>query len=186
MDMTEFVRRSLLLATIGLSASCATNSTGEPARPDTMEIDADDIAALVSDLEKGANAWVQGRLEDTASTMFSQSEDMVLFGPFGGPPLKGKVEWGKRQAAAVQAFGGGRTQLELVDWFAGGDLAVLVLIERGEVFFEGQSEPQPWILRTTQAFRRAGPEKWVRLSRHADPLIDFRPQPATAKLARGD
>lgn len=151
-----------------------------------MPITTDDVLLLIADLERGANAWVQGRLEDTAATTFIQADDMVLMGPFGGPPLKGKAAWGDRQVTAVKAFAGGAARLELVKWFADGDLLVVLLIERGESALGGQSRPQPWVLRTTQVFQRAGAAKWIRLSRHADPLKDFRPLPATAALARGE
>jgi hypothetical protein len=39
--------------------------------------------------------------------------------------------------------------------------------------FEGRASPDPWVLRTTQVFRHDA-EGWLRLHRHADPLIRFR------------
>jgi hypothetical protein len=65
-----------------------------------------------------------------------------------------------------------------------GDVAVIVLIERDEVVVEGSEAPQPWLLRTTQVFEER-PEGWVRLRRHADPLITRRPPPETFAMARG-
>ena len=184
--LSRLARRSALLIGAALLASCAQGLSPMSEAPKPMIVTADDVVRLVADLEKGANAWVNGQLEETASTTFSQADEMVLVGPFGGVPLKGRVEWASRQASAVRAFSNGETKLELVDWHAGGDLLVLVLIERGETQFPGQASPQPWVLRTTQAFRRSRENNWVRLLRHADPLADFRPLPATAALARGE
>lgn len=184
--MRKLARRNLLLAGAVFLASCAQGLSPRSEGLKQMTVTADDVALLVADLENGANAWVNGQLEETRSTNFTQADEMVLVGPFGGPPLKGKAEWGIRQSAAVKAFSNGQTKLELVDWQAGGDLLVLVLIERGQTTFSGQSSPQTWVLRTTQVFRRSGQNSWIRLLRHADPLADFRPPPATAALARGE
>lgn len=186
MALGKFPRRSVLLAGAAILGSCAHGPSPHSEVLKQMTITADDVVHLIADLEKGANAWVNGQLEETASTTFTQANEMVLVGPFGGAPLKGEGEWGARQSAAVKAFTEGNTKLELVDWQAGGDLLVLVLIERGQTRFAGQSSLQPWVLRTTQVFRRSDQNKWVRLLRHADPLADFRPTPATAALARGE
>ena len=51
--------------------------------------------------------------------------------------------------------------------------------------FEDHDEPQPWVLRTTQVFRRDG-MRWLRLHRHADPLIDARSFEAAVSLAKGE
>jgi hypothetical protein len=66
-----------------------------------------------------------------------------------------------------------------------GEVVVLVLIERNEdVSVAASSEPQPWVLRTTQVFEKRA-EGWVRLHRHADPLIERRTPADTFALARG-
>ena len=65
-----------------------------------------------------------------------------------------------------------------------GNLVVIVLLERNSVLFEGKAEPQPFVLRTTQVFRKDG-EKWLRMHRHADPLIDRRSFDATLEIAAG-
>lgn len=56
---------------------------------------------------------------------------------------------------------------------------------RAAGLFGGSVDPQPWVLRTTQVFelRQGG---WVRLHRHADPLIDLRAPGTTFAIARGD
>jgi ketosteroid isomerase-like protein len=65
-----------------------------------------------------------------------------------------------------------------------GDLVVVVLVERNEVTVEGGDAPQPWVLRTTQVFERRD-DRWIRLHRHADPLIARRSPDETFGLARG-
>jgi hypothetical protein len=65
-----------------------------------------------------------------------------------------------------------------------GDQVVVVLIEHNEVSVDGVADPQPWVLRTTQVLeRRDG--GWVRLHRHADPLIERRSPADTFAIARG-
>ena len=178
--MADVDRRALLLVGAGMAAACATSEVEQA--PVTT---AQEVERLVQDLEAGAVAWVNGALEETAAALYAQADDMVIAGPFGGEPLVGRAAWGGAQAAAVRQFAGGESKLEIVDWFAAGDLLVLVLIERGQVTFAGRSEPQPWVLRSTQVFRRADGGRWLRVHRHADPLIDRRPLEATAALARG-
>jgi ketosteroid isomerase-like protein len=65
-------------------------------------------------------------------------------------------------------FRGGTADLELVETYASGDMAVLVLIERqwGEV---GGLPEQDWSLRVTQVYRRDG-SAWRLVHRHTDPL----------------
>jgi hypothetical protein len=55
------------------------------------------------------------------------------------------------------------------------------MIERNQVTFEGRTELREWTLRTTQVFRRDG-SRWVRLHRHADPLLGRRSLEATLAL----
>jgi ketosteroid isomerase-like protein len=65
-----------------------------------------------------------------------------------------------------------------------GDLVVLVMIERNEVTFDGRDGPHPWVLRTTQVFRRSD-RTWVRLHRHANPLMVLRSLDSTLDLLDG-
>jgi hypothetical protein len=60
-------------------------------------------------------------------------------------------------------------------------LLVLVMIERNQVTFERRTQPHAWTLRTTQVFRRDD-DRWVRLHRHADPLLSRRSLEATLAL----
>jgi ketosteroid isomerase-like protein len=80
-------------------------------------------------------------------------------------------------------FRGGEADLELVETYASGDLAVLVAIERqhGEV---GGLPDQDWSLRVTLVFRREG-SQWRLVHRHADPLDHAISMEHMAVLARG-
>jgi ketosteroid isomerase-like protein len=80
-------------------------------------------------------------------------------------------------------FRGGEADLELVESYASGDLAVLVAIERqhGEV---GGMPDQDWSLRVTLVFRAEGSE-WRLVHRHADPLVHAISMEHMAALARG-
>jgi len=93
----------------------------------------------------------------------------VLF-PMAGA---GGAELEARQRRMSSMFRGGSGKCELVRAIASDDLLVLVMIERNEVMFEGRTEPHSWTLRTTQVFRRER-ARWVRLHRHADPLLERR------------
>lgn len=144
------------------------------------DITPNEIRRLVEDLDRGRQAWISGRLEDTATTAMAQADDMTIFGPFGGDVGRGGPELAARQKAAVARFAGGTGSCDLVSAIVSGDLVVLVMLERNEVTFDGETTPRPWILRTTQVFRRDG-ERWLRLHRHADPLI--RPRSLADTLA---
>lgn len=152
-----------------------------------MSITDEDLQALVTAMDRGRARWISGEVDFTEDT-FRQSEDMTIFGPFGGPgPRPGEIPpevFAERQAAAAALFHGGTGSCEVVRTIVEGDLAVLVMIERSEVTFEERDRPYPWVLRTTQVFRRTV-EGWVRLHRHADPLILYRPLDATLDLLDG-
>ncbi len=141
----------------------------------------EEIRRLVEDLDRGRQAWIGGQLEETATTAMAQADDMTIFGPFGDDLGRGGPELAARQAANVARFRGGSGRSELLQAMASGDLVVLVMIERNEVSFAGQDAPRPWILRTTQVFRRDG-ARWLRLHRHADPLVRLRPLEETLQL----
>jgi hypothetical protein len=137
-----------------------------------------EIAALVAELDRARQAWISGRLETTATDAMLQDDAMTLFGPFGGEAVTPSPV----QAKVAALFHGGSGSLEVVNAVAEGDLVVLVLIERNEVLFEGRAAPEPWVLRTTQVFRRDG-TRWRRLHRHADPLIARRSLDDTLAIA---
>jgi ketosteroid isomerase-like protein len=136
-----------------------------------------EIEELVAALDAGRQAWIEGRVEETATTSMAQADDMTIFGPFGGE-LNVLGPWQPKIAAL---FHGGTGRCELLKAFADGDVVVLVMLERNLVRFAEDAEPRPWILRTTQVFRRDG-DRWLRLHRHADPLITRRALAETLAL----
>jgi hypothetical protein len=143
----------------------------------------DDLDRLMRALEAEAEAFLSGRFG--VETGFTQAEAMTIFGPFGGPSSRMPMsELLPLQKVASSQFESGTTTFEVVKRITSGDLAVLVLIERSEVRIAGSSTVQPWVLRTTQVFRLDGEEGWLRLHRHADPLIRYRPSEETFALAR--
>jgi ketosteroid isomerase-like protein len=73
--------------------------------------------------------------------------------------------------------------LEVVQTYASGDMAVLVVIERQRAVVGGLPE-QDWSLRVTLVFRReeAG---WQLVHRHADPLVHSISLEQAAAIARG-
>jgi len=85
--------------------------------------------------------------------------------------------------ALERYFRNGEAELEVVETYASGDLAVLVAIERqhGEV---GGLPGQGWSLRVTLVFRREGAE-WRQVHRQADPLVHGISLEQLATLARG-
>jgi ketosteroid isomerase-like protein len=132
----------------------------------------DDISELLEGLDRGRQAWISGQLEWTATSVFEQSADMTIFGPFGGEATLGDPQ---RQAKIASQFEGGTGLNEIVKVIREGDLVVIVMIERNRVRFSGRSSEEPWVLRTTQIFRKDRPGHWLRLHRHADPLIVRKP-----------
>ena len=153
-----------------------------------MLVTDEDIDQLVQAMDRGRDAWIHGNMESEAPDFpVRQADDMTIFGPFGGIAPRGTapVAVPAKQGEMAARFKGGTGDCELVRAFYEGDLAVLVMIERNEVEFEGHDRALPWILRTTQVFRKEG-NGWIRLHRHADPLASFRDLDETLTLLQGD
>lgn len=139
-----------------------------------MKVTDAEIHKLVEELDRERQAWIEGRFDPKSAGHMVQAHDMTIFGPFGGEAVSGGAELESRQRRMSSMFRGGSGKCELVRSVAADDLLVLVMIERNQVMFEGRSEPHSWTLRTTQVFRRDG-ARWVRLHRHADPLLERLP-----------
>jgi len=139
------------------------------------------VQKLLAELKEASQAWVNGSSSAYAE-MMSHTDDFTIMGPFGGAPIRG---WSERsrvaQAQVASQFKGGAIEIELVASYESEDFIVLVLLERSNVKFEGSDEPQPWILRTTQVYRREG-DRWLVIHRHADPLFEFRSLNQTVAL----
>jgi ketosteroid isomerase-like protein len=80
-------------------------------------------------------------------------------------------------------FQEGEAELEVVETYTSGDVAVLVVIERQHGKVGGLPE-QDWSLRVTLVFRREG-SAWRQVHRHADPLVHGITLDQLAALARG-
>jgi hypothetical protein len=148
-----------------------------------MAVTDGDLEELLTMLDRGRQSWIDGGLDAGQDGKVAQDDDMTIFGPFGGEAGRGPG-LGERQKQAASLFHGGSGACEVVKTIVSGDVVVLVLIERNEAVVTGSEHPQPWVLRTTQVFEKR-PSGWVRLHRHADPLITRRPPADTFALARG-
>ena len=80
-------------------------------------------------------------------------------------------------------FQAGKTELEVVQTYASGNMAVLVVIERQRAVVGGLPE-QDWSLRVTLVFRHEGTE-WQLVHRHADPLVHSISLEQAAAIASG-
>jgi len=149
-----------------------------------IDIKDPEVQSLVHELGRAHDAWIHGRTEKAGTDLMQQDADMTIFGPFGGPIVRNGPDLESRQAAVSAKFRGGSGEIEVVNVFRSGNLVVVVLVERSSVLFEGRTEPQPFVLRTTQVFRKDG-KRWMRLHRHADPLIDRRSFETTIDIAAG-
>lgn len=173
--MQPITRRDLLVTTVaavGVGVNAAelrvSEATSDP-----------EVDALVAALNEGRQAWISGKLETTATNVYAQADDMTIFAPFGG---EAAVADPVRQARSAASFMGGTGHCQVVKTMREGDLVVVVMIEWNTVQFDSHAEPHPWILRTTQVFRRDRPGHWLRLHRHADPLILRRSLADTVRL----
>jgi hypothetical protein len=151
-----------------------------------VEVTDEEVQRLIEAMDLGRARWISGHGELSEGAPFRQADDMTIFAPFGGSsPRPGDLSPGAlaaAQAATSAQFHGGEGSCEVVRTIVAGDLVVLVMIERSTVMFEGRDAPHPWILRTTQVFRRDDEHQWVRLHRHPDPLILRRTLDATLEL----
>ena len=140
-----------------------------------------DVTELVRSTADAASAYIRGDIQRYL-TLIKHGDDYTLMAPYGGEPRRGfDVE--QALESTPKMFRGGEADLELVESYASGDIAVLVVIERqhGEV---GGLPDQDWSLRVTWVFRREGPE-WRLVHRHADPLVHAISLEHMAVIARG-
>ena len=144
----------------------------------------EELAALVSRAAEGASALIRG---DARSyfTLVRHADDFTLMSPYGGRPSRGFDDSDEALEALAQFFRSGEATLEVVESYASGDLAVLVLVEHqhGEV---GDLPEQDLSLRVTLVFRRSADSEWQLVHRHADPLVHGIGLEQLAKLLRGD
>jgi ketosteroid isomerase-like protein len=105
--------------------------------------------------------------------------------PYGGDTVRGFDESDEALDGLARFFRGGEATVEVVETYASGDLAVLVVVERqrGTV---GDLPEQDWSLRVTWVFRRIAESDWELVHRHADALVHAIDHARLGALARGE
>jgi ketosteroid isomerase-like protein len=131
---------------------------------------------------EAASAFIRGDIHRDLA-LIRHADDYTLMAQFGGEPTGGFDASSERLEAMERYFQGGEADLELVQSYTSGDIAVLVVIEQqhGQV---GGLPDQDWSLRITLVFCREGLE-WRLVHRHADPLVHGISLEQAAALARG-
>ena len=143
----------------------------------------EELAELVRRTAEATKAYIRGDMR-TYFALIRYGDDNTLMSPFGGEPTRGSEEPSPERLEALERFfQGGEAELEVVESYASGDLAVLVVIERQRGRVGGLPE-QDWSLRVTWVFRREGSE-WRQVHRHADPLVHGIDLKQVSALARG-
>jgi ketosteroid isomerase-like protein len=174
-------RIDMLLAPLAAAPETRSLSSEETtmAQSDVTE---EELAELVQLTREAARAYIRGDMR-TYFSLMRHGDDYTLMSPFGGEPERGFDTSPARLEALERFFRGGEAELEVVEVYTSGNLAVLVAIERqhGEV---GGLPEQDWSLRVTWVFRRDG-SGWRQLHRHADPLVHGITLGQLAALARG-
>jgi ketosteroid isomerase-like protein len=127
-----------------------------------------ELDELVRRTAEAASALIRGDVRDYIA-LAPHADDYTLMAPFGGEPTCGFDASDESVEALERFFQGGEAELELVESYASGNLAVLVVIERQHGRVGGLPE-QDLSLRVTWVFRREGSE-WRQVHRHADPLV---------------
>ena len=139
-----------------------------------------DLDQLIGRVRAATSAFIGGDMRRYFD-LVDHADDFTLMGPFGGETTRGSE---RDRIAELEAFlRGGEATLEVVETYASGDLAVLVVVEHqhGEV---GDRPPQDWSLRVTLVFRAEG-SRWRLVHRHADALVHPISFARLAELARG-
>ena len=104
--------------------------------------------------------------------------------PYGGETVRGFDDSEAALAGLAEFFRGGEATVEVVETYASGDLAVLVVVERQHGTI-GPLPEQDWSLRVTWVFRRTGDSDWELVHRHADALVHPIDHERLGMLARG-
>ena len=133
-----------------------------------QQVTQEDVDELVELMREAASAYIGGDMRRYFELM-QHADDFTLMDPFGGDTSRESGATEERIAALEEMFQGGECELDVVQTYASGNLAVLVVVERqhGEV---GGYPTQDWSLRATLVFRRED-GVWHLVHRHADPLV---------------
>ena len=141
-----------------------------------------DVDELVELMREAASAYIGGDIRRYVELM-RHADDFTLMDPFGGDTSRESGASDERIAGLEEMFRGGECEVDVVQTYASGNLAVLVVVERqrGDV---GGYPTQDWSLRATLVFRRVD-ATWRLVHRHADPLVHPITFDQLAELARG-
>jgi ketosteroid isomerase-like protein len=169
-QLQAMTRRTALAVAAVASLSIDSASAAEP------------VAQLVAQAAEKNAAFMRGDMQRW-SELVRIAADFTLMQPFGGPPSRGFDMNPARMAEMARYFRNGKTDLELVQTYAGEDIVVLVMIER-QTAEVGGLPAQDWSLRVTEVYRKAGSE-WQLAHRHADPLVRHIRIEQAAAIARG-
>ena len=142
----------------------------------------EDLAELIRMNAEATSAFIRGDMRRYL-TLIRHADDYTLMTPFGGETGRGFDDSPERIEALERYFQGGEAEMEVVQTYASGDLAVLVTIERQHGVVGGLPE-QDWSLRVTQVFRHDASGWWL-VHRHADPLLHEMSLEEIAPIARG-
>jgi ketosteroid isomerase-like protein len=127
-----------------------------------------ELAELVQHNVEATSAFIRGDIR-TYLTHIKHGDDYTLMAPLGGETRRGFDDSDEAVEALASFVRGGEAELEVVETYTSGDLAVLVVVERQHGVV-GDLPEQEWSLRVTLVFRREGSE-WLQVHRHADPLV---------------
>ena len=144
----------------------------------------DELAGLAQRVTEAAQAPISGDVDGYLARI-THADDYTLMSPYGGDPVRGFDDSPAAREGLDQFFRGGDATVEVVETYASGDLAVLVVLERqhGTV---GDLPAQDWSLRVTWVFRRTGESEWEVVHRHADALVHPIDHQRLGELARGE
>jgi ketosteroid isomerase-like protein len=149
------------------------------AQDQVKEAELDELVELMG---AAASAYIRGEMRRYFDLM-KHADDFTLMGPFGGETSRDSGASEERIAELEALFRGGEATLDVVERYASGDLAVLVVVERQHGLV-GTYPAQDWSLRVTLVFRREE-SVWRLVHRHADPLVHPITFDRLAELARG-
>lgn len=139
--------------------------------------DASVLDDLLERCRRDHSSWINGD-----GSPYALPDDGTILGALGGYS-RGGHDTAERQKGVAAQWRSGAGDVELINGGVSGDLAWLVMIERSTVTLttDAPRAHRRWDLRVTEIFRRSGAE-WMRVHRHADPLVDRRPLADIAQL----
>ena len=93
-----------------------------------MTVSDAELSELLTFLDRGRQAWIDGQLGFGAGLDVEQDADMTIFGPFGGEAVRG-AGLPERQQAMARLFHGGTGQNEVVNTIVSDNIVIIVLID---------------------------------------------------------